>query len=213
MPQIVHHRLPWLRVERHHVYAIGGSMGGQEVLLLVARHPHLLAGAIAFDAVANLSRQYYDMRRLRCDLVCLHRWKAPVGIALQGLVREEVGGTPVTNPYGYARRSPLQYARQIAFSHVPLELWWSKSDLIVPHQQDGQSGALFTRILQLNPNAPVEGFFGDWRHSYEERASSRLPFALAQIGLLPARYGVLSLPNNLHGLNVLPVRELAHAGQ
>lgn len=211
MPLVIHERLPWLHIEQHHVYAVGGSMGGEEVLLMVGRYPHLLAGAIAFDSVANLSRQYYDLPRLRCDSACLHKWKQPVGIGLQGLMREEVGGTPATNPKGYALRSPLQYARQIAFSGVPLELWWSRSDLIVPEQRLRQSGALFGRILSLNPNAPVEGFYGDWRHSYEERATSRLPFALAQMGLLPPSYGYLGLPNDLHEVNMLSARDLAQA--
>jgi pimeloyl-ACP methyl ester carboxylesterase len=211
MPQLVHERLPWLRIERHHVYAVGGSMGGEEVLLMVGRYPHLLAGAIAFDSVANLARQYYDLPRLRCDSACLHKWKQPIGIGLQMLMREEVGGIPATNPKGYAERSPLQYARQIAFSGVPLELWWSRSDLIVPEQREKQSGALFARILHLNPSAPVEEFYGDWRHSYEERATSRLPFALAQMGLLPPRYGYLGLPNQLHEVNLLSERDLAQA--
>src|SRR5512146_2317833 len=45
MPEIVTAALPWLRVDRRRIYAVGGSMGGQETLLLVARHPQLLAGA------------------------------------------------------------------------------------------------------------------------------------------------------------------------
>jgi poly(3-hydroxybutyrate) depolymerase len=45
--------LPWLRVKLGAVYAIGGSMGGQETLLLVSRHPRLLAGAVSFDAPSS----------------------------------------------------------------------------------------------------------------------------------------------------------------
>src|SRR6478736_2347942 len=54
MPVIAHLTVPWLHVDRHRVYALGGSMGGQETLLLLARHPRLLAGAAAFDCVTNL---------------------------------------------------------------------------------------------------------------------------------------------------------------
>src|SRR5205823_9499335 len=54
MPQIVRHAIPWLRFDRSRVYAFGASMGGQETLLLVARHPSLLAGAAAFDAVTDM---------------------------------------------------------------------------------------------------------------------------------------------------------------
>src|SRR5438046_3122228 len=53
MPHIVSGELPWLRVAPVRIYAVGGSMGGQETLLLVGQHPRLLAGAAAFDSVAN----------------------------------------------------------------------------------------------------------------------------------------------------------------
>ena len=38
-------------------------MGGQETLLLVARHPHLLAGAAAFDPATDMARRYRDFAR------------------------------------------------------------------------------------------------------------------------------------------------------
>src|SRR6185312_11720496 len=58
MPDIVEHALPWLHIDRHRVYAFGGSMGGQETLLLAARYPQLLAGAAAFDAPTNMAARY-----------------------------------------------------------------------------------------------------------------------------------------------------------
>jgi poly(3-hydroxybutyrate) depolymerase len=58
MPSIVEHALPWLRLDPRRIYAFGGSMGGQETLLLVARYPHLLAGAAAFDAPTNMAARY-----------------------------------------------------------------------------------------------------------------------------------------------------------
>ena len=61
MPGIVTHALPWLRIDRSRIYALGSSMGGQETLLLVARYPHLLAGAAAMDSVTNLSRRLAQM--------------------------------------------------------------------------------------------------------------------------------------------------------
>ena len=42
-------------------------MGGQETLLLVARYPHLLAGAAAFDPVVDFALQYRDFPRLACS--------------------------------------------------------------------------------------------------------------------------------------------------
>ena len=188
MPTIAHHYLPWLHIKRHSIFAVGGSMGGQETLLLLARYPHLLAGAVAFDSVANFALQYENFSRIRCNQKCLRHWNGPIGAGLKRLARKEVGGTPASNPAGYAARSPLHFAHQIAFSGVPPELWWSVSDLVVPEQARGQSGALFSRIRRLNPSAPVEAFVGRWIHTAEDRANRSLPFALAQLGLLPASY-------------------------
>ena len=53
MPTVLEHALPWVHVDRSRIYAVGGSMGGQEALLLVARYPHLLAGAITFDVAST----------------------------------------------------------------------------------------------------------------------------------------------------------------
>ncbi len=175
MPRIVKHALPWLRIAPHRVYAFGGSMGGQETLLLVARHPHLLAGAAAFDSPTNMALRYRAFEDLR------------YGLSLQELARLEIGGTPASAPLAYAIRSPLDWARQIAFSRVPLELWWSLRDRVVADQND-QSGALYRDIRRLNPDAPVVRFVGAWKHSAEMRATRRLPIALAYFGLLPASW-------------------------
>ena len=79
MPQIVKLTLPWVHVDAHRIYAVGGSMGGQETLLLVARHPHLLAGAAAFDPVVDFTLQYREFPRLGCSKSCRKLWNGPVG--------------------------------------------------------------------------------------------------------------------------------------
>jgi hypothetical protein len=187
MPGYLHRALPWVHVDRRRIYAIGGSMGGQETLLLDARYPHLLAGAAAFDAPADFALQYRELGRLRCDARCRHEWREPIGRALQAIARREIGGTPASDPRGYALRSPLTYVRALARSHTPLELWWSTDDLIVRDQLQ-QLGRLFLRIRHLNRDAPVEEFVGSWIHTAEMRATSRLPLALAELGLLPRRF-------------------------
>ena len=78
--------LPWLRIRPHSVYAMGGSMGGQETLLLVAHYNTLLAGAAAFDSATDLARRYRDFARLSN------------GRSLQELARREVGGVPESYP-------------------------------------------------------------------------------------------------------------------
>src|SRR5207253_2766992 len=37
MPAIVEAKLPWVRIDHRRIYAVGGSMGGQETLLLLGR--------------------------------------------------------------------------------------------------------------------------------------------------------------------------------
>jgi hypothetical protein len=176
MPGIVRDALPWLHIARRRIYAIGGSMGGQETLLLVARYPFMLSGAAAFDAPTDLAARY----RVFPQLV--------YGLSLQRMLRTEVGGPPDLEPDAYAIRSPLHWARAIALSHVPLQLWWSTRDQIV-RDQAAQSGLLFHRIVSYNRRAPVAEFVGTWRHSTEMGAE--LPVALERLGLWPPfRHGL-----------------------
>jgi len=161
--------LPWLRVRLGAVYAFGGSMGGHETLLLLARYPRLLAGAAAFDAPTDMARRYRDFPRI------------PGGRHLQALARREIGGTPGSHPGAYARRSPITHARAIAASGVPLQLLWSVADEIVLDQVH-HSALLYRRIKELGPRAPVTPVSGSWTHSGGMRRV--LPGALRRFGLL-----------------------------
>ncbi len=182
IPQILRRHLPWLRVDPRRIYAFGGSMGGQETLLLVARYPHLLAGAAAFDADTDLALRYRDFPQL------------PFGGFLQWAAREEVGGTPARVPEAYERRSPLDDARAIARSGVPLQLWWSTRDRIVVDQAR-QTGLLYQLIERDDPRAPVRQFVGTWAHTAEMRWNRRLPYALQLFGLLSDSPEVPTVPS------------------
>jgi pimeloyl-ACP methyl ester carboxylesterase len=171
MPTIVRHALPWLRIAPHRTYAIGGSMGGQETLLLLAKHPRMLAGAISFDAPTNMTARYWAFRKLR------H------GLGLQQLARLEFGGVPRARSDVNADRSPIFYARDLAFSGVPLQIWWSTQDQTVRNQAS-ESGLLYRTISHLNAQAPVVQYVGTWGHTAEMRPTALMPLALAQIGLL-----------------------------
>ena len=106
------------------------------------------------------------------------------GAALQREARTEIGGTPLTDPTGYAVRSPDSYARQLALSGVPLQLYWSTRDRVISDQTD-ETGVLIDEILGWNPHAKVASFRGQWHHTAEMRPWARLPRALARFGLLP----------------------------
>jgi dipeptidyl aminopeptidase/acylaminoacyl peptidase len=173
MPELVRTALPWLRIDPRRIFAVGGSMGGQETLLLVARHPRLLAGAVAVDPVVDLARQFRSSEGSR-------------GAALRRLARAETGGTPSTDPAVFAARSPITYAAAIAASGVPLQVWWTRTDRIVVHSEL-QSGLLVNRLRQLDPRAPLQEVVGDWRHTAVLRADRSLPAMLAGLGLLGGR--------------------------
>jgi pimeloyl-ACP methyl ester carboxylesterase len=161
-------------VDPRRIYAVGGSMGGQEVLLLAARYPRLLSGIAAFDPATDMARRYADFATLRG------------GRTLQQLARIEIGGTPAQVPRAYALRSPDHYVRQLARSGIPLQLYWSVDDRVIADQRL-ETGRLASAILADRPTARVWDFSGAWEHTAEMRASRRLPRALARFGLLPWR--------------------------
>jgi pimeloyl-ACP methyl ester carboxylesterase len=186
MPAIVAASLPWVRIDRTRIYAVGGSMGGQETLLLLARYPRLLAGAVAVDSLVDFARQYRNFPHLDCDRQCRKRF-GNLGKGKQRVARKEVGGTPSANPAAYAERSPLTYAAAIARSCVPLQIWWTRKDKIVM-QPELQSGAMFRAILRENQNAAEEEYIGSWKHTKSLNVRTRLPMMLAGLGLLPSSY-------------------------
>ena len=169
MPRIVE-RLG-VRVDPRRVYAIGGSMGGQETLLLVAQHPGQLAGAVAFDPATDMARRYRDFGHLRN------------GRLLQRLARMELGGTPSEVPEAYRERSPDAYIDALAFSGVPLQIYWSVRDRVISDQVD-ESALLAAEILSVNPAAKLWDFEGAWKHTAEMQSNRRLPRALERLGLL-----------------------------
>jgi pimeloyl-ACP methyl ester carboxylesterase len=172
MPAIA--RAHGVDVDLHRVYAFGGSMGGQETLLLVAKHPHLLAGAAAFDPATDMARRYRDFAAL------------PNGRHLQVLARREIGGTPKQVPWAYAIRSPDHYERAIERSGVPLQLFWSSRDRVI-RDQVAETYALASAMTKADPGIRLWDFHGEWNHTAEMRWNRRLPRALARFRLLPWR--------------------------
>jgi poly(3-hydroxybutyrate) depolymerase len=184
MPQIVAKALPWVRIDPTRIFALGSSMGGQETLLLVARHPQLLAGAAAMDSVTDLALRYRQILKLPSSPTFVKRWGAPKSICVRSSMRREVGATPAESPAAYAARSPLDLAKAIADSGVPLQIWWSRVDKIVAGQNT-QSEALYRKLVKLGTRAPLEAYVGRWAHSTEMRSTALLPLALIDFGLLP----------------------------
>ena len=202
MPDIVEAALPWLHVDRRRIYAVGGSMGAQETLLLAARYPRLLAGAVAVDGPADFALQYDNFPRLKCDAECLSRGWGPIGLAKQKLARREIGGTPESAPAKFAERSPLSYAHRIAESCVPIQIWWSRTDETVL-DPERQSGRMVETLRRLHPRGGVDEFVGDWPHTEAMRSETDLPKMLVGLGLLPVSFDVEQLNAVHHGIAAL----------
>jgi poly(3-hydroxybutyrate) depolymerase len=170
MAEIVRRTLPWLRIDRRRIYALGGSMGGQETLLLLGQHPRLLAGAVAFDSVTDFTLRYQQFAR------------SPRGTMLQALARLEVGGTPRTNRQAFVLRSPMNWVREVARSGVPLQIWWSDADEIVV-DQGTQSARFFEELQAIGPSGRLEKRTGSWSHTAESYRRLQLPGAVAWLEL------------------------------
>jgi pimeloyl-ACP methyl ester carboxylesterase len=163
LPRIVRRRLPYIRFDPRRVYAAGDSMGGQESLMLVARHPRLLAAVAAADPVTNFlerQSQFRDSINSRGE---------------PRRARIEVGASPRRAPWLYLRRSPSAHAAAIAFSGVPVRLWWSRDDRVVIGQPKTQAGELFRLVKRLNPRAPISERVTDDRHGWIFWSDHRLP--------------------------------------
>jgi pimeloyl-ACP methyl ester carboxylesterase len=173
MPGILREARPWLRIDPRRVYAVGGSMGGQETLLLLARRPTFLGGAVAFDSVTDFFRRYEDFAVL-----------GRKGRLLQALARTEVGGTPASNPQAYRLRSPQHWLAEIARSGIPLQMWWSDADEIVTGQEN-QSGRFFRELRALDPRGALERVTGSWSHTAESYRRLQLPGAVRWLDLVP----------------------------
>jgi poly(3-hydroxybutyrate) depolymerase len=172
MPDLAGLAYPWLTVDRSRVFAIGDSMGGQEVLLLAARKGVDLAGIAALDPVTDMAARYL-------------RWFSTPGEgALPAKARVEFGGSPARLPAAYAERSPTSFVDAIARSGLPLQLWWSHRDAVVT-DQTVQTGAFAERLRRIAPSAPVQEIVGYWQHAHEMHPDTQLPAVLACFGLLP----------------------------
>jgi pimeloyl-ACP methyl ester carboxylesterase len=189
MADIIESELSWVRIDRRRIYAVGGSMGAQETLLLAGRYPKLLAGAVAVDGPSDFALQYENFARLKCNQACLDRGWGHIGLAKQRLARKEIGGTPRTASMNFAARSPLTYAQTIAASCLPVQIWWSRTDKIVLDPAR-QSGRMVRALKRMNPQAPVDEYVGRWDHTDAMRHETDLPKMLVGLGLLPPRFDI-----------------------
>ena len=163
-------------------------MGGQETLLLLARHPRLLAGAAAFDPVTDFALQYRKFPSLALQSsVPQERGRCRSAGSSSGSRTRRSAAAPGVAPQAYLSRSPITYVRG------DRGVVRAAAALVEPARPDrdrpaAADGRFYDELIAANPKAPVYGFVGFWKHSAEMRAKTRLPLALATFGLLAAEF-------------------------
>ena len=157
--------LPWLRVKPHAVFALGGSMGGQETLLLVAGHGGCWARPTGLRPISPYATGTSDSGR-------------HIAGAGAPRARRHTG----CHPGAYARCGLLiAHTRAIAFSQVPLQLYWSVADEVVLTAVP-PSGC--SANLRAQPRSASSLPSRLWTHS--DGMPLLLPRALRGFGPLPA---------------------------
>lgn len=134
-----------VKVDRSRVYACGLSMGGLETLLLAGTYPDRFAAAFAFNPVVDAAAWQEDL--VHTTDADLH---AEGGDAL---IVAEVGGTPNDVPDAYELRSAFRVLDGLR--RVPLAIWWSRLDLIVPRQVERHGKRLYDELKRVDPASPV----------------------------------------------------------
>jgi dipeptidyl aminopeptidase/acylaminoacyl peptidase len=155
-------------VDRHRLYACGLSMGGLESLLAAGHHPGTFAAAFVFNPVVDPAAWYEDLAgtpnaELRAE-------------GSDRLIASEVGGVPAEAPENYARRNA--FAVLDALRTVPLTIWWSHLDLVVPRQPERHGKRLYDELKRLDPTAPVSEYDHTARYELGDPPSDEQRWAI-----------------------------------
>jgi Prolyl oligopeptidase family len=135
-------------LDRRRVYGCGLSMGGLEALLAAGSHPGTFAAVFAFNPVVDVAAWQEDLARTR-----------NAELRAEGsdrLIAEEVGGTPDRAPDAYARRGALSVLAGLRT--LPITVWWSHLDLVVPRQAERHGKRLYDELKRLDPTAPASEY-------------------------------------------------------
>lgn len=134
-----------VRIDPSRLYACGLSMGGLESLLLTGVYPDRFAAAFVFNPVADAAAWQEDLVRTTSPELRAEGSDA--------LIATEVGGTPDEVPDAYALRSAFGVLDGLR--RVPLAIWWSRLDLVVPRQVERHGKRLYDELKRVDPASPV----------------------------------------------------------
>jgi len=100
------------RVDESRIYITGVSMGGMMASGMAGKYPHLLAAAAIERGPSDLDAWYWESTDSR------RSW-----------LEYEIGASPLGKPFEYERRSPVEYASNMA--HIPMLLTHGLQDDVV----------------------------------------------------------------------------------
>lgn len=125
-------------VDLSRIYITGESMGGQTTTVMASKYPDVFAAAAEWMGFTDLTDWYYDLEN------------DPSPWNLRERIEIETGGTPLTVPFEYQRRSAMRMS--LNSRRVPLTIWHNVPDQIVPiyHARD-----LRDAINGSDPPTPV----------------------------------------------------------
>lgn len=132
-------------IDRERVYVCGLSMGAQETIVALGRHPELFAAGFAFNPIVDLAAWHEDLRQSPlADIKEYRTWER---------IANEVGADPNAAPAAYRARSGHAYVD--ALTRIPLMLYWSAFDTVVPRQTSVHALRLYREVKAHSPTSPI----------------------------------------------------------
>jgi pimeloyl-ACP methyl ester carboxylesterase len=143
----VRYMLAHYNVTLEQIYLVGSSMGGQAAAVTAAKYPDVFAAVTTVKPPTDMAQWYWESASDHQD------WMARECYLLAGVPPAPTGQTPTQNPFCYARRSGLSFARNDL--HVPISISHSLVDTLVPVTH---SLRLRDTINAFGPDQPAQVF-------------------------------------------------------
>jgi hypothetical protein len=147
-----------IQVDHQRIYACGLSMGGQEALVIAGVHPEIITAVVAFNPIIDLAVWQKSLATSKSEEIR--------AFGTDKRIVQEVGANPEEGPSLYNDRSPINYFDRLV--NVPILLFWSEKDIIVPEQEAQHSYRLYQMIKQISTTAPIAEFNHTLTHGITE---------------------------------------------
>jgi predicted peptidase len=147
-----------VQVDHQRIYACGLSMGGQEALVMAGVHPEIIAAVVAFNPIIDLAVWQKSLATSKIEEIRAFGTDERIVI--------EVGADPDKAPELYDERSPIHYFGSLV--NIPILLYWSEKDIIVPDQESKHTYRLYQKIKEISKTSPIAEFNHTLSHGVTE---------------------------------------------